>query len=394
MLGSQVSTLAIPLIAVATLEAGPTEMAFLAGARLVPDILFSLVVGAWVDRIRRRPLLIATDLGRALLLFSLVLAAVAGQLTFTHLYIVAFISGSLAVVSGVAYGSLLPILVSPSQLVSANSRLAMSRSVAGIMGPGLAGLVVQLLSAPIALAVDAVSFVISALFLIRVQARETSSRPRHKQRAIFREIGEGLTFMLANPYLRADAVATAIFGFFGTIISSMFVLYATRWLDVEPWELGIAFALGAPGALAGSLLAGPLARRLGVGITMVTGVFLAALATLLIPLAVPGREAIAFLIGYELLYGLGATLYIVNVESVTQAVTPDELRGRTRASWRFIANSTPALGAAIAGVWADTIGLRALLFIAAVGTLASVVWIIFSPLRTLQDVPEPVVVFH
>ena len=239
LFGSQITFLALPLTAVLVLEASPAQMGFLTAAGAIPSLLVGLFVGVWVDRYRRRPILIAADLGRAALLFAIPVAAILGMLRIEHLYVVAFLVGTLELFFDVAHRSFLPSLVKREQLVEGNSKLEMSRSIAMILGPGVAGGLVQLVTAPIAIAVDAISFLISALFLGWIRAPEPAPKPSDQRENIWRELGEGLRLVSGNRLLRAIAGCMGIVGLFNSVLEAVFVLYVTRELGIEPGLLGL-----------------------------------------------------------------------------------------------------------------------------------------------------------
>jgi MFS family permease len=254
--GSQITVLALPLAAVA-LGAGPREMGWLAAARTLPVLLFGLVAGTWVDRLPRRPLLIATDLVRAALLCSVPAAMLLGQLRLDLLYAVAFLAGVLALVSQVAHASYLPALVGREQLVEGNSKLAETGQVASVVGPSLGGALVQLVTAPMALLVDALSFVASAVLLGTIRRREARPTAPAERRALWREIGEGLRFVVAHPVLRTLTGAWGLYFLFDALFWGLYPLYVTRELGVSPAGLGLLFAIGGVGGVLGRCSSSP-----------------------------------------------------------------------------------------------------------------------------------------
>jgi MFS family permease len=267
-LGSQVTLLALPLTAVLVLGASPAEMGVLGAAEFVPWMLVGLFAGVWVDRLRRRPILIAADLGRALLLLMVPLAAMLGQLSLPLLYVVAFLTGTLSVFFEVAYNAILPSLVRRDELVEGNSRLLASASAAEIAGPGLAGGLVQLVTAPVAVALDAVSYIASALFVSFIRTDEPQAAPRN-ERSVVREVREGLAALLKNPLLRSLVVASTASNVVFAVHTTLRVLYATRDLRLEPALLGLVFGLGSIGGLGAAFMSGRVARRFGLGPTIV-----------------------------------------------------------------------------------------------------------------------------
>jgi MFS family permease len=363
LLGSQVTALALPLTAVLTLEAGPIQMGLLGVAGSAPFLLIGLLAGVWVDRLRRRPILIGADVGRALLLGSIPVAALLGLLRIEQLYLVAFLVGILTVFFDVAYQAFLPALVPRARLVEGNSKLEASRSIAQIAGPGLGGGLVQLVTAPVTLVADALSFLGSALFLALIRAPETA--PTSEARAsVWREIGEGLRVVLGNRLLRAIAGCTGTWNLFSNVMFAVLVLYATRELGIEP-------------------------AVLGPGRTIVGAALFGSATSLLIPLAQgPAAVVVALLTVAHFLMGLSVVYNITQV-SLRQAIIPDRLQGRMNATMRFLVWGTLPMGSLIGGVLGETIGLRPTLVVGALGSLLASVWLLFSPLRHLRDHPVP-----
>lgn len=393
--GSQITLLALPLAAILSLGASPFEVGVLAAVERAPFLLVGLFAGVWVDRLRRRPILIGADVGRALLLASIPVAAMLDVLTIVQLYVVGFLVGVLTVGFDVAYQSYLPALVKRSQLVEGNSKLEISNSVAYITGPGIGGALVQVLTAPVAIVFDACSFLVSALFLRSIRAAEPAPVSRQAgaapQGGVWREIGEGLGVVLRNPLLRSIAGCTGTSNLFSNMLFAVYVLYATRDLGLEPAAIGLIFAMAGPGALIGSFLAAPVARRFGLGPAIVGSALLFGPPALLIPL-VSGSPAVTLplLIAAEFLIGLMSPIYNINQVSLRQAIVPDRLQGRMNATMRFLVWGTMPIGSLIGGVLGGYIGLRPTILIAAVGMAISALWVVFSPVRQLREAPPSV----
>src|SRR4051794_28020672 len=284
LVGSQITSLALPLVVVVVLDAGPLQMGALGAAQYAPFLLFGLIAGVWLDRVRRRPILVWTDIGRAALLASIPISAALGLLRIDQLYVVAFGTGVLTVFFDVAYHAFLPSLVRREELVEGNSKLELSRSVAQIAGPGLGGGLVQFLTAPVAVAVDSVSYLSSALSLALIRTPEAPPESR-ETRSVRAEIAEGVRLVLGNPVLRANAGCTGTWNLFSSAIQAVFILYATHDLGLAPATLGVVLAASGPGALLGALVASWSARRLGVGPTIIFGAIVGGLGTLLVAFA-------------------------------------------------------------------------------------------------------------
>ena len=390
LFGSRITFLALPLTAVLVLEATPAQMGFLTAAGAIPSLLVGLFVGVWVDHRRRRPILIAADLGRAALLVVIPIAAILGVLRIEYLYIVVFVGGTLGLFFDVAHRSFLPSLVGREQLVEGNSKLEMSRSVAEIVGPGVAGGLVQLVTAPIAIAVDAISFLISALFLGLIRTPEPAPNPPGQRQNIWGEIGEGLRLVSSNRLLRAVAGCIGTVSLFNSVLETVFVLYLTRELGIGPGLLGLIFAGGSVGFLLGTLLPGWVTRRFGLGPGMIGGLLLVGLSDLLIPLvdgSVVVVVVVIVLMVAQFFFGLGFVIFNTGQVSLRQAITPDRLQGRMNATMSFIAGAVVPLGGLLGGGLGETIGLRPTLLLAALGEILAVFWLLLSPMRSLREQP-------
>jgi MFS family permease len=388
-IGSQLSLVALPLLAALTLDASAGQMGVLAAAAGAPFLLFGLLAGVWVDRLRRRPLLVAADLGRAAVLAAVPLAALLDALSIELLWAVAFVVGGLTVVFDVAYLAYLPTLVRRDQLLEGNAKLQASASVGQVAGPGLAGALVGLLTAPAAILIDALSYLASALFLGRIRAPEAAPAPA-AGRHLRREIGEGLGAVRRDRVLRALAACSATTNLFGFAFLAIYVLYMTRELGLGATGVGLVFALGGVGALAGAVLAGPIARRLGVGRATIGAQALFGLFGLTIPLAVlVPAIALPMVAAAEFLQWLALLVYDVNAVSLRQARAPARLHGRVNATMRFLISGMQPVGSLLGGLLGGWLGLAPTLVLTSVGMMLGVLWLLASPLRTLHDLPAP-----
>ena len=394
LFGSEVTELALPLVAVLVLDADAGQMGLLAAARFAPFLLLTLPAGAWVDRRRRRPVLVASNLGRALLVGLVPLLAGLGLLGMGHLYGIAFAVGVLTMLFDVAYQSYLPSLVDRDQLVEGNSKLQASASVARVGGPGLGGLLVQLVGAPRTLLVDAVSYLVSAASLLAIRGREpapATGRDGAPRIGFRREVAEGLRVTYRNPVLRAMAGLAATYNFFSQVIEALLVLYATQELDLSAGLIGLIVASGSVGALVGAALAGRLERRLGVGPALILAVVVECAALLLVPLAGGPPLVVSGLLGLAFVAnGFGLGLSNVLAVSLRQAVTPDRLLGRMNASYRFLTYGAIPLGALLGGALGELLGLRTAVAVGAVGSLLTVPWALLPPLPRIRQMPEAV----
>jgi MFS family permease len=389
--GSQFSQLALPLVAVILLDASPFAVSALVVIVTLPFILFAIPVGVWVDRLRRKPILVAGDLGRAGLLASIPLAYAFDALTLWHLYVVGFLVGVCTVFFDVAYQSYLPSVVDRNQLVEGNSKLEISRSTSQLAGPGAAGGIVSALGAPVAILIDAISFLVSAVFLFAI--RKPEPLPKHDadtaRPSMLADAREGLRFVFGNVYLRAISACTATSNFFWSMGGALLVVYAIRELEMSPAALGLAFSVGNAGPLLAAFTTNRISTRLGVGPTIIWTSVLFSSSLLFVPLA--SREtAVPFLVASGVLGGFGSVVYNITQLSFRQAICPERMQGRMNAVIRFLVWGTMPLGALLGGALGTWLGLRPALWVAAIGALFGFVPLIFSPVRTLREMPEPV----
>lgn len=388
--GSQITLLALPLVAALTLRATPARMGLLGAVEFAPFLVLGLFAGVWVDRLPRRQILIAADLGRAAALLIVPAAAWLGALRMELLYAVALATGCLTVFFDVAYQSFLPALVGRRELVEGNSKLEISRSAAQVAGPGVAGGLVQLVTAPLALLVDALSFLVSGLFLIAIRGREEAPAAPAERRSVRAEIAEGLGVVFGNPTLRAIAACTATLNLFSSISGAVFILYLTRELALGPGLLGLIFAASNIGVLLGAGAAGAVARRFGAGPTVIGAALLAGLGALPVPFAAgPLAVVVPVLIAAQTVMFVSGVVYNITQVSLRQAITPDRLLGRMNATMRFIVWGIMPLGMLIGGALGSTIGLRPTLIVGALGGLLAFLWPLRSPLRSLRAHPAP-----
>jgi MFS family permease len=390
--GTQVTQLALPLVAVITLDVSAFEVAALGVVEFAPFLLISLPAGVWVDRLPRRPILIAGDLGRAFLLASVPLAYAFDVLTIWQLYVVGFFVGICTVFFDVAYQSYLPSLVEREQLVEGNSKLEISRSGAQLGGPAIAGVLVEVLRAPFAILADAISFLASGLFVLGIGKREENVPTREQRKetksSMRTELGEGLRWVLGNAYLRTIAACTATFNFFGSLMGAIIIVYLVRSLEMSPSMIGLLFGLANVGYLVGALTSNRIARRIGVGPAIFAG-GLCGIALLLVPLAPQdANSAFPFLVAAETVVGFGVVLYNVTQVSMRQAITPERLQGRMNSVMRFIVWGVMPVGTLLGGAVATLMGLRAAIWAGAVGVALAWFPLLLGPIWSLREMPE------
>jgi len=385
--GSQVSLLAIPLVAVNTLSATPFQMGALAAASTLAFLVIGLPAGVWVDRLRRRRVMIASDIGRILVLGSIPVAYALGILHLPQLYIVALASGIFTVFFDVAYQSYLPSLVGRQHLVEGNAKLTGSQEVAQIAGPSLAGGLVQAVGGPYAVALDAASFLVSAVAVGAVRASEpapTVAETGHPP--LRREIGEGLRFVFGDRLLRAITATTGTSNFFSGVQTAVEVIFLVNVVHASPAVIGLLFAAGGVGGVLAALSASPIARRVGGARATLISSFAVA-GGLLIPLTTPGVGILFFGAGL-FLSSFAVVVYNINQVSFRQRLCPDRMLGRMNATIRFVVFGILPVGALVGGAIGTAIGLRPTLWMAVIGESLAGIWLLVSPVRHMRDFPE------
>jgi MFS family permease len=385
MLGDQVSLIALPLTAVLALHATPAQMGALLTVALIPNLIFSLHAGVWVDRRgRRRQVMLATDLGRGVLIATVPVAYAFGHLSWAQLYVVAFLSGTLSVLFYVAYGAFFQVVVPRDDYVAANSLLHGSRAFSFLAGTSLGGVLVQLLRGPYALALDAFSYIWSAFFMSRVDAPDPP-HAEHSEGGVL----AGARWIRGNAIIRAELLGVATLNLFNFMYFALFLLYATRSLHVRPGILGVVLGVASIGTIFGSVVTARISRRIGVGPAFLIGCFLFPAPLILVPAAGgPHWVVVTMLFAAELLSGFGLMLLDILAGAMSAAVIPAPLRSRVSGAFMVVNNGVRPLGTAIGGVLGSMLGLRPTLWIATVGALAGMFFLLPSPIRTMHDVPE------
>ena len=385
LLGDQVALIALPLTAVLALHATAGQMGALTTVYLVPNLLFSLHAGVWVDRRgRRRQVMLATDVLRGVITATIPLAYALGHLTWTQLYVTSFLLGSLSVFFYVAYGGLFQTIVPRERYVEANSLIHGSRAFSFLAGNSLGGVLVQLLRGPYALAVDAGSFLWSALFLGRIDAEEPPGAPHESG-----GLTSGARWIMRNAIVRAELLGVATLNLFNFIFFALFLLYVTRELHVRPAAIGIVLGVASIGTLSGSFVTAAISRRIGVGPTFLVGCFLFPAPLVLVPAAGgPHWLVLGFLFVAEFLSGIGLMLLDIMAGTISAGTVPPALRSRVSGAFMVVNYGVRPLGTSIGGVLGSTIGLRPTLWVATVGALTGLLWLLPSPIRNLRDVPE------
>lgn len=393
MFGSLVGRIALPMMVVLVLEATPMQVGLLRAVEVAPGLVAGLFAGVWVDRLRRRPIMIVADFGRAVLMGLIPLLFLLGSLTMGYVYTIAFFISILTIFFDVAYQSYMPTLVESSHLVEANSKLEATSSIAEITGFSLSGFLVQILTAPVTILIDAVSFLASALFLLRIRTPESAPPPPEARVGMWAEIKAGMQVLFGQPVLRALVAADGISNLFGNIIGTVIMLFVLKELQVAPSVAGVIFGFGGVSAFFGALLAAPVVRRFGLGSSLIVAALMSgASVAFLAGAAGPMPVIIAMLVAQQL-FGDGAMMvFAINATSLRQAVTPERFLGRVNATLRVSDWTFMLVGTLVGGILGESIGLRGALAVACLGKLAAVVWLWFSPVRQIKQHPEPIAV--
>jgi MFS family permease len=383
--GTMVSHLALPLLAATSLGATAWEMGLLVAAERGAFLLVGLPAGVLLDRVRRRPVMITADLVRFALFASIPLAWALDVLTFAQLLVVALLAGVATVFFDVGYQSVLPAVVGRAGLVEGNVKLESTRAAAETAGPALGGGLVQLVGAAAAVLLDAVTYLVSAAFLLRMRTREAVPT-RDPDRSLRADMAQGLRYVLGHPLLRPITLCTGTANLFSGVLAAVSVLFLAREVGQPPAVIGLVLAAGSAGGVLGALTAGRWIRGLGQGRTVVTALLVTGPVALALPLTTPGAGLAWFALGMAAV-AYGGVVYNVAQVSFRQSVCPDRLLGRMNASIRFLVWGTIPLGGLLGGALGELIGLRATLLVTAVGMALSPVWVLASPLRRLRDLP-------
>jgi MFS family permease len=390
-LGSQVSQLAIPWLAAVDLHASPLAFSLLGVLGFLPFILFALPAGVWVDRLRRRQILIVGDTARAVLLVLIPVLWFAGVLEIWHLLVLEFVIGVFTVFFDVAYQSYLPALIEREHLVDGNSKLQVTVGIAQVAGPSLAGGLIGAITAPYAILVDSVSFVISSVFMIRMRHRENLPRrdTDEPQPRMWPQVKEGLAWVVGHRNLRAIAGCTGTSNFCSSLMFSIVILYMVRDLHLSALPTGAVFAVGSAGSIVGALFANRLGLRLGLGTAIVFTAVIFSFGGLAYPLA-PKSFPLPVLMAGQLLFGFSAIAYNILQVSYRQAITPERLQGRMNAAMRWIVWGTIPLGTLAGGAIAQATTLHTALWVGALLGTPTFLWVVLSPLRSVREIPQPV----
>ncbi|MEV4708931.1 MFS transporter [Actinoplanes sp. NPDC049316] len=386
LVGDQISLIAVPLLAVLTIGAGAAEMGYLTAAALIPNLFLSLLAGAWVDRrAAKRKVMIGADLGRAALLTVVPVLAFAGVLQLWHLCAVALAIGTLTVFYEVADGSLFASVVRRPDYIAANSLTNGARAMSYVAGPSVGGVLVQVLTAPFALVADVLSYLGSAVLLTRIAPPENAAPASEGGRP---GIGSGLAFVARSVVLRQLLLGVTVINLFNYVFHAMLIFYVTTELGVSPGLLGTILGIASLGGLVGAAVTGTLTRRFGIGPVVVLGYVAFPLPLVLIPLADGSRPVVVgMLLAAEFLSALGVMILDIGVGSLQTAATPVSRLALVKGAQRTVNYGVRPIGALLGGLLGELIGVHETLWIGAVGAVAGVLFVAFSPVPRMRELP-------
>jgi MFS family permease len=389
LFGSQISMIAIPLTAVTILNATSFQMGILQALHSLPFFLFSLFVGVWIDRTKRKPFLLYTNVISAALLLTIPFLYFFGILNIYHLYVVIFLTATTSMIFELAYLSYIPSVVPTNHLAAANSKLEASRSISSIAGPSLAGGLIAILTAPFATIIDAISFLISTILIHFVNSDEQIHPTNNKN--IFKAIKEGLAIILKEPIFKSITFSTAILNFCGSAFGAVYILYVVNFLGISSFSLGLILGLGSVGALLGSFITNKFIQSLGIGKTLMVSCIFILFGSIIVPLIPaqvnPYTKLILLCFG-QLLSSIGSTVYFITQVSLRQTITPNHLLGRVNASNRFISRGFMPIGAFSGGILGSWISIKLTLLIFGFGFILSAIILLLSPVAKLKEMTE------
>lgn len=384
LVGDEITFVAMPLVAVLVLHAGPAAMGLLVAAAWLPYLLLGIPVGAWVDRRRhKRRVMVAADAARALLLLTVPAAAALHVLTMAHLYVVIFLSGSASVFFRVADQALFVAMVPRERYVEGESLLNGSRAFSFVGGPPIAGFLVQLISGPATLVADALSFIASAASLLAIRPVEPDPEPTSRGHLM-----SGVRFIFESPVMRANLAATTTINLFNLAFHALFILYVVDYLHVAPGVLGVVLGVGSVGSLAGSAVTGRIGRGIGIGPAFMLGCVLFSAPLVIVPLAAGPIPLVLLLLGLSIfLTGFGVMLLDISAGSITASLVPGRLRSRVSGAYTVVNYGVRPLGSLLGGALGSAIGVRQTLFAVTVLGVAGVLWLLPSPLPRMRELP-------
>ncbi|MBO2537751.1 MFS transporter [Rummeliibacillus suwonensis] len=388
MFGSQITVIGLPLTAIYFLNANSTQMGIFQAVATIPFFLFSLFAGVWIDRNRKKNILIFCNLMTAASLIIIPLGSIFNFLNLTLFYIVVFIAGTFSMIFELAYLSFLPLIVSKKHLSEGNSKLEISHSVLEVSGPSISGYLISIVTAPIAIIIDIICYIVSSLFLYKIKIAEPKTKAE-KRTSVILEIKEGLKVLLKHPILISLSGSTATLNFFRTAFDTLFLLFIIKYVGLRTEQIGIIIGLGSIGGLLGASISTRLSNKMGIGSTIITSVVTVFLGAMICSLA--GGQiivAITCLILGQILIGFGNTVYFISQVSLRQYITPMNLLGRVNASNRFITRGAMPLGGMFGGFLGSFINFKIAIFLISLGYMIGVIWLLISPVKRIKTLSD------
>lgn len=387
MFGSQITLIGLPLTAVYLLNANSFQMGIFQAVATIPFFLFSLFAGVWIDQNKKKPVLIICNLLTAFFLILIPLGAWFDVLNFYLFYIIVFFAATFSMIFELAYLSFLPMIVKREELSDGNSKLEISRSLAQVSGPSIAGLLISVFTAPIAILIDSISYVISSIFLSKINIEEPTLLVNHDN--IFKKIGDGIKILIKHPILRSISFSTAILNFFRTAFDAVYILFIVNIVGANPTQVGIIFGVGSIGGILGAFFSQKISKIIGIGPSIIGSVVMITGGGIIVAFV---NESMIFtmilLILGQIFTGFGNTVYFVSQVSLRQSITPTEIMGRINASNRFISRAAMPLGGLFGGLLGTFVALKLSLFILAIGYILAIICLIISPVIKLKTIEE------
>ncbi|MFC3787846.1 MFS transporter [Paenibacillus sp. GCM10012307] len=385
MVGSQITLMALPLIAAITLNATPFQMGVLHAVEYAPFLLFGLLAGVWVDRWPKKILLVISDFGRAALLITIPLLAWFDSLNIFYVCLISFLTGILTTFYSIAYQSALPYMLKNNELIDGNAKMEFSRSVAGVSGPGFAGVMVQWMTGAFSIILNSISFLISGFLTSTITVNEPEQRKDRQSRlSVWEDMGKGLSLVFTSRYLRSIAACSATFNFFYNMIQAVLILYATRVLEFSPVTIGLVMTLGSIGAVLSAILSNRLVGKFGFGPVITGSAFCQGIGFLFL-IGATGSKGVAFGMMFASMFivSFATTVYNIAQLSFRQSITEPEMLGRMNATMRFVVWGVIPIGALTGGALGTWIGLYMTIIVAIIGGILSFLWVFWSPVRSV-----------
>lgn len=389
--GSQITVVGLPLTAIYFLQANSFEMGIFQALATLPFFLFSLFVGVWIDRSKKKYILLFCNIMMAMVLLFIPLGGYFNFLDLTIFYIVVFFAGTFSMIFELAYLSYLPLMVSKNNISKSNSRLEISRTILDVSGPAIAGNIIAILTAPIAIIIDIFCYLISSIFLVKIKFKEPTITKEIKPPNIFKQIYEGIQVLFKSNILRSISLSTASLNFFRTAFDTIFILYLAKIVHISPTQIGLILGIGSIGGVAGALLATKISNKIGIGKSIIISTLIIWIGGMTVPFSSSVSFSFIIIIIGLMLLNFGNTMYFITQVSLRQSITPPQLLGRINASNRFLTRGAMPLGGIFGGFLGVITSLHTALIIITFGYISATFILYLSSVknvRTISDVEE------